>query len=83
MDKKNPDHMDNWLFPEDQEYPTYTGTATESVQVGSMSWDFGDLGSLTDSEEELREKYPALKQAWEHYNNVKKLCEAKEKENED
>jgi hypothetical protein len=31
----------------------------------------------------VRDKYPALKDAWDHYNNVKKMCEAKEQENED
>ena len=36
-----------------------------------------------DNEEELRKKYPALKDAWDHYKNVKHMCEQKEKENED
>jgi hypothetical protein len=44
-----------------------------------------DIDGLTfgPSEEELRSKYPALKDAWDHYNNVKHMCEQKEKENED
>ena len=73
------------LFPEDQEYPTYTGAASESVTVDGMRWSFGDLDVQTADmfEEELRKTYPALKQAWDHYLNVKKMCEAKEKENED
>jgi len=83
MDKKDPDHMDNWLFPEQQEYPTYTGAATESVTVDGMQWSLGDLDVTYDNDEQLRGKYPALKQAWEHYMNVKSMCEAKEKENED
>ena len=83
MDKKDPDHMDNWLFPEEQEYPSYTGAATESVSIDGMQWSFGDLDVTYDNEEQLRGKYPALKQAWEHYLSVKKMCEAKEKENED
>ena len=85
MDKEDPNHMDNWLFPEEQEYPTYTGAATESVTVDGMSWSLGELDVQTADmhDEELRKKYPALKQAWEHYMNVKRMCEAKEKENED
>jgi len=75
--------MDNWLCPEQQEYPTYTGAATESVTVDGMQWSLGDLDVTYDNDEQLRGKYPALKQAWEHYMNVKRMCEAKEKENED
>ena len=42
------------------------------------------LDGLTfENEEELREKYPALKDAWNHYRNVKHMCQQKEKENED
>ena len=34
----------------------------------SFSYSFGDLGQLDFfSEDDLKEKYPALKQAWEHY----------------
>ena len=86
MDKDlKDDHMDNYMFPEDVTYPEYTGAATESVTVDGMSWSLGDLNVQTEDmfDEELRKKYPALKQAWEHYMNVKKMCEAKEKENED
>ena len=44
-----------------------------------------NLGSYADRwtliiDEDLRDKYPALKDAWDHYNNVKQLCESKEKE---
>jgi hypothetical protein len=34
------------------------------------------------NDDELRQKYPALQDAWDHYNNVKKMCEAKEQEDE-
>lgn len=30
--------------------------------------------------ESLREKYPALQQAWDHYQIVLKMCKAKEEE---
>ena len=84
MDKdKKDDHMDNYMFPEDVPYPDYTGAATESVSVDGMQWSFGDLDvDYMVQEEDLRKKYPALKQAWEHYNNVLDMCKAKEKEDE-
>ena len=34
------------------------------------------------SEEDMREKYPALKQAYEHYQSVLEVCKTKEKEDE-
>jgi GTP cyclohydrolase IA len=55
-----------------------TGTMSESVDV---SYNLGQLS--LDYDQELRDKYPALRDAWDHYNNVKKMCEAKEQENED
>ena len=48
-----------------------------------MSYSFGDLGQLDlFSEEDMRDKYPALKQAWEHYQSVLEVCKTKEKEDE-
>lgn len=60
----------------DDDFDAYSGT----VSTASMSIDGLSLGP---NEEELRDKYPALKDAWDHYNNVKHMCEQKEKENED
>jgi hypothetical protein len=49
----------------------------------AMSYSFGDLGQLDlFSEEDMREKYPALKQAWEHYQSVLEVCKTKEQEDE-
>ena len=53
------------------------GTVTDSV---SVSYDMGQLDF--DYDDELRDKYPALKDAWEHYQAVKQMCQAKEKEDE-
>jgi broad specificity phosphatase PhoE len=50
------------------------------LTVDGMSYSFGELEFETD--QKLREKYPALQDAWDHYNNVKKMCEAKEQEDE-
>ena len=33
-----------------------------------------------DFDHDLRKKYPALKDAYEHYQNVKQMCETREKE---
>ena len=60
----------------DDDFDAFSGT----VSTASMSIDGLSLGP---NEEELRDKYPALKDAWDHYNNVKHMCEQKEKENED
>ena len=49
----------------------------------SFSYSFGDLGVLEFPEEDMREKYPALKQAWEHYQSVLEVCKTKEQEDED
>tara|TARA_A100000164_G_C21545955_1_gene602774 strand:- start:257 stop:562 length:306 start_codon:yes stop_codon:yes gene_type:complete len=46
---------------------------TTSVTVDGLSF---------DNEEELRLKYPALQDAWDHYKNIKNMCEQKEKEDE-
>jgi len=53
------------------------------MNVGTISTGFTVDGITMDNEEELRKKYPALQDAWEHYKNVKNMCEQKEKENED
>ena len=50
---------------------------------GTLSYSLGELEpQLRFEEEEMREKYPALKQAWEHYQSVLEVCKTKEKEDE-
>ena len=62
--------------------PTYTTSSIDDLDSG-MSYSFGDLGQLDlFSEEDMREKYPALKQAYEHYQSVLEVCKTKEKEDE-
>ena len=61
-------------------------TETSSIDTFETSYkvDFGDVGQLDlFSEEYLREKYPALKQAHEHYQSILEVCKTKEKEDED
>ena len=43
-----------------------------TYNVGQLDFDFEDA--------KLRKKYPALNDAWEHYQNVKQMCETREKE---
>ena len=56
-----------------------TGTGNMGME---MSYSFGELDNQMsfDYEGDLRKKYPALKQAYEHYQNVKQMCETREKE---
>ena len=70
-----------------------TGGVVETATVDfnqpdtDFSYSFGDLGDMWQldlfSEEDIREKYPALKQAWEHYQSVLEVCKTKEQEDED
>ena len=55
----------------------------DNLNVNTVSTGFTVDGLTFNDEKELREKYPALQDAWNHYNNVKHMCEQKEKENED
>jgi len=38
------------------------------------------MGIQSFDDEKLRNKYPALQDAWEHYQNIKQMCETREKE---
>ena len=62
---------------------TYGGSFELENGMSDMTYSFGDLGKFElFSEEDLRKKYPALKQAWEHYQSVLEVCKTKEKEDE-
>ena len=61
---------------------TMSGSFEMDNDMG-VSYSFGDLGQLDlFSEEDMREKYPALKQAYEHYQSILEVCKTKEKEDE-
>jgi len=55
----------------------------DSLNVNTVSTGFTGNELALDYEKELRSKYPALQDAYDHYKNVKHMCEQKEKENED
>jgi len=46
----------------------------------SFNITYGDIGTADMFDEELKKKYPALKDAWNHYQNIKQMCETREKE---
>jgi hypothetical protein len=74
-----------------------SGTADENFMYSFADVDTSELtmtmsgpetsytidGIMDSDEVGLREKYPALKDAWDHYNTVKQLCESKEKESDE
>ena len=62
---------------------TATTSTVDSMDPGmELSYSFGTLdGQMSfDYEGDLRKKYPALQDAHEHYQNVKQMCETREKE---
>ena len=69
------DQQDVWqeTFAADSWTPN-VGSVTQSYTVSGVQMD------LFDQDKELRAKYPALKDAYDHYNNIRKLCLSKEKE---
>ena len=72
------------VYTSDYKDVIWGGDVLTQVGPGSVSYDIGDLGQLNfDYDNELRDKYPALKDAWEHYNTVKQMCESKEKESDE
>ena len=62
---------------------TYGGSFEMENGMSDMTYSFGDTEQLDlFDEEDMRDKYPALKQAWEHYQSVLEVCKTKEKEDE-
>jgi hypothetical protein len=60
------------------EYGFSEGVMTMGMGTLDMSYDVGQLDLF--SEDEMKDKYPALKQAWEHYQSILEVCKTKEKE---
>lgn len=75
--------MDSWV--PSSEGITMTGTV-DSLDPGvdvSYSWGDVDFQTADMFEENLRKKYPALQDAFDHYQSVKKMCETREKEEDE
>ena len=52
----------------------------------SVTFDVNDnlyQSSFDFEDEKLRIKYPALQDAWNHYQSIKQMCETREKEEND
>ena len=60
-----------------------TGTI-DTIDPG-YTFSYDNVGQLDMFDEmDMRDKYPALNQAWEHYQSILEVCKTKEKEeNED
>ena len=62
---------------------TYGGSFEMENAMSDMTYSFGDAEQLDlFDEEDMRDKYPALKQAWEHYQSILEVCKTKEQEDE-
>ena len=72
--KKQPIHDSH------DEYGFSEGVMTMGMGTLDMSYDVGQLDLF--SEDDMREKYPALKQAYEHYQSILEVCKTKEREDE-
>tara|TARA_B100000809_G_scaffold209218_1_gene212123 strand:+ start:255 stop:590 length:336 start_codon:yes stop_codon:yes gene_type:complete len=66
-----------------------TGATVTTAGIGSLDDDIDIKFDVSDGlsqhsfdfeDETLRKKYPALQDAWEHFQNVKQMCETREKE---
>ena len=58
-------------------------TTSMNLEDTDFTYSFGDLGQLDlFSEDDMRDKYPALKQAYEHYQSILEVCKTKEREDE-
>jgi|TARA_E500000318_G_C3425305_1_gene158930 hypothetical protein len=73
--KENWENFENWI-PSDGYL-----NAGNRLDMGT-SYEELAQGELFNPDEELREKYPALKKAWKQYLVIKKMCIAKEQEDE-
>ena len=69
--------LDSWVpVPNDG----LQGAGTVDSLDPSFNITYGDIGTADMFDEELKKKYPALKDAWNHYQNIKQMCETREKE---
>ena len=72
--------LDNWV--PSSEGITMSGSVDTLDPGMGVSYSFGDIDYETADmfEENLRKKYPALQDAYDHYKSVKRMCETREKE---
>ena len=56
------------------------GSVVESVTVDAFDSGTPDMFDSVFDYMDLKKKYPALQQAWDHYQSVLKMCKLKEAE---
>ena len=56
------------------------GSVVESVTVDAFDSGTPDMFDSVFDYMNLKKKYPALQQAWDHYQSVLKMCKLKESE---
>lgn len=56
------------------------GSVVESVSVSGFDSGTPDMFDSVFEYIDLKKKYPALRQAWDHYQSVLKMCKLKEAE---
>ena len=63
--------------------PVMSTSTVDTLDVG-FTYSHDDIGQLDMFDEmEMRDKYPALQQAHEHYQSVLEICKTKEKEEDE
>jgi len=95
MPKKNITKKEKKIVDDLWEYTKQANMKSDNIEMGSdgiqntgdFSYSFRDLGDMGQldlfDEMDMRDKYPALSQAWEHYQSVLEVCKTKEKEDAD
>jgi|TARA_B100001093_G_scaffold225962_1_gene216524 hypothetical protein len=95
MPKKNITKKEKKIVDDLWEYTKQANMQSDNMEMssdgiqntGDFSYSFRDLGDMGQldlfDEMDMRDKYPALSQAWEHYQSVLEVCKTKEKEDAD
>ena len=95
MPRKNITKKEKKIVDDLWEYTKQANMQSDNIEMGSdgiqntgdFSYSFRDLGDMGPldlfDEMDMRDKYPALNQAWEHYQSVLQVCKTKEKEDAD
>ena len=70
--------------PADENFTySFADLGTPDLTMSGPETSYTIDGMLDSDEVELREKYPALQQAHEHYLSVLEICKTKEKEEDE
>ena len=95
MPKKNITKKEKKIVDDLWEYTKQANMQSDNMEMssdgiqntGDFSYSFRDLGDMGQldlfDEMDMRDKYPALNQAWEHYRSILEVCKTKEKEDAD